>query len=255
MAQEIGLQLYSLRNQFKKDVNGTLDMIQKWGFTKLEAGETYGLSVEAFNKELKNRGMQAVSVMVTFEELQGDVNSIIKRTKVYGANYVMCAWIPHEGNNFTIDDVKKAVDLFNAAGEKLNAEGIQLVYHPHGYEFRPFENGTLFDYMARNADAFKFQMDVFWVKHAGADPISLLNRYPKKFILMHLKDLKNGINGNNTGHENVDTNVVLGTGQIDIATIVKKAKELGMKFLFIEDESTRVVNQVPKSLKYLRSLE
>jgi hypothetical protein len=67
--------------------------------------------------------------------------------------------------------------------------------------------------------------------------------------------MKHGVKGNNTGHEDVETNVVLGTGQINIAGLVAEAKKLGLEYLFIEDESSRVIKQVPLSLEFLKELE
>lgn len=252
-AQEVGLQLYSLRNQFKNDVPGTLDLIESWGITKLEGGETYGMSVKGFKKELQKRNLEVVSVGASFQDLDRNLKAVIKNAQDFGATYAMCAWIPHKGNQFGIDEVKEAVDVFNLAGKALQEEGIQLVYHVHGYEFRPYEEGTLFDYMANNARHFAFEMDVYWVQHGGADPLALLNKYPDQFMLMHLKDMAKGLQGNNSGHENVETNVVLGTGQIQMDKIVERAVELGIPYLFIEDESSRVVSQVPASLKFLQS--
>ena len=256
-AQEIGIQLYSLRNQFKTDVPGTLDLIQSWGLTNLEGGGTYGLSTEEFKGLLKNRDLDVVSVGASYDDLKnGNVDAIIENAKAYGAKYVMCAWISHEGNNFDIAKTKEATEVFNTAGKQLKEEGITLAYHAHGYEFRPYKNGTLFDYMAQHADHFAFEMDVYWVKHGGEDPLKLLNKYPEKFVLLHLKDMEKGVKGNNTGHEDVETNVVLGTGQVDIAGVVKRAKELGVvKYMFIEDECSRVVEQVPQSLNFLSDLE
>ncbi len=251
MAQEIGLQLYSLRNQFKEDVTGTLDLIESWGITKLEGGGTYGMSVEDFKKEIANRGLEVVSVGASYEDLRDNVDKVIQNAKDFNASFVMCAWISHKGNDFTIEDTKKAVEVFNNAGKRLKEEGIQLAYHAHGYEFRPYGDGTLFDYMAENAKDFAFEMDVYWVQHGGEDPLALLNKYPGKFILMHLKDMEKGLKGDNTGHSDVETNVVLGTGQINIAGVVARGKELGIKYMFIEDECSRVVAQVPKSLSYL----
>jgi len=254
-AQEVGLQLYSLRNQFKTDVTGTLDIIQSWGITKLEGGGTYGLSMEDYKKEIAARNLEVVSVGAGFEDLQKNVDKVIATGKEFGASYVMCAWIPHDGDNFTIADTEKAIEVFNAAGKKIKAAGMTLAYHAHGYEFRPYEDGTLFDLMAQKATDFAFEMDVYWVHHGGADPLGLLNKYPEKFVLLHLKDMEKGVKGNNTGHEDVETNVVLGTGQVDIAGVVKKAKELGMEYMFIEDECSRVVEQVPQSLEFLKSLD
>jgi sugar phosphate isomerase/epimerase len=98
-------------------------------------------------------------------------------------------------------------------------------------------------------------MDVYWVQHGGADPMALLNKYPDKFVLFHLKDMQKGIIGNSTGHEDVETNVVLGTGQIDIEGIVKRGIELGVEYMFIEDECSRVVEQVPQSLEFLKEIK
>ena len=253
-AQEVGLQLYSLRDQFKTDVTGSLDIIQSWGITKLEGGGTYGLPMADFKKELADRNMEVVSVGAGYEDLQNDVGKVIENAKAFGAKYVMCAWISHDGDNFDIAKTKEAVAVFNKAGKQLKKEGITLAYHAHGYEFRPYQSGTLFDYMAKNAKDFGFEMDVYWVYHGGGDPVGLLNTYPDKFVLLHLKDMQKGVEGNNTGHEDVETNVVLGTGQVDIAGVVKKAKELGIEYMFIEDECSRVVQQVPQSLAYLKGL-
>jgi sugar phosphate isomerase/epimerase len=255
VSQEVGLQLYSLRNQFKTDVTGTLDIIQSWGITKLEGGGTYGMSMEDFKKEIADRNLEVVSVGAGFEDLRDNVDKVIQNGKEFGAKYVMCAWIPHDGNNFSITDTEQAIKVFNAAGKKIKAAGMTLAYHAHGYEFRPYKGGTLFDVMARKAKHFAFEMDVYWVRHGGGDPVGLLNKYPEKFVLLHLKDMDKDVRGNNTGHEDVETNVVLGTGQVDIAGVVKKAKELGIEYMFIEDECSRVVEQVPQSLEYLKSLK
>jgi len=255
VAQEVGLQLYSLRNQFKTDVEGTLKLVNEWGITKIEGGGSYGLPMEEYKKLLKANNLEMVSVGAGYEDLQNDIEKVVKNAKVFGAKYVMCAWIPHDGNTFDIAKTKEATAVFNKAGKRLKQEGITLAYHAHGYEFRPYEDGTLFDYMAKNANDFAFEMDVYWVHHGGADPLEILNRYPDKVVLLHLKDMEHGVKGNDTGHEDVETNVVLGTGQVDIAGVIKRAKELGVvEYMFIEDECSRVVEQVPQSLKFLKTL-
>lgn len=254
-AQEVGLQLYSLRNQFKMDVSNTLGLINEWGITKIEGGETYDMPLEDFKALLAENDLEMVSIGAGFDDLENDVDKVIKNAKDFGAKYVMCAWVPHDDNKWDLEETKHATEVFNKAGKILKKNGLVLAYHPHGYEFRPYRSGTLFDYMAKNATDFTFELDVFWAQHGGADPLALMKKYPKKFTLLHLKDMEKGIEGNNTGHEEDDTNVVLGTGQIDIAGIVAEAKKLGIEYMFIEDESKNVVTQVPKSLVYLKTLK
>ena len=255
VAGDIGLQFYSLRKQFENDIPGTLDLIREWGIVNIEGGESYGMDQDEFLALLEEKGFQVVSVGADYNDLNGSLDQIVKKTMAYGARYVMIPWIPHDGDNFTFEHTVKAVALFNRAGKELSEYGLELIYHPHGYEFRPHEGGNLMDYMLQNAEHFNFEMDVFWFQHGGADPMAYLNKYPGKFKLMHLKDMEKGVQGNDSGHEDVETNVVLGTGQIDIGGLVKRARELGVDYMFIEDESSAVVTQVPQSLEFLASVE
>jgi len=100
-----------------------------------------------------------------------------------------------------------------------------------------------------------FEMDVFWIKHPGQDPVALLKKYPGRFKMMHLKDRKPGTEGNQLGHADVETNVVLGSGDVGIADIMKIARKQGVEKFYIEDESSRSMEQVPQSLAFLKGLK
>lgn len=256
--KEIGLQLYSLRNQFKTDVAGTLDLVEGWGIREIEGGGTYGLPLEEFKAMLKENKLKMVSVGADYNQLKDDPQSAIDNAKAFGASYVVCFWIPHENDDvFTIDHMREAAEVFNRAGKMMAENGLSLCYHPHGYEFRPYQGGTLFDYLVKETDPryLNFEMDVFWVKHPGHDPVALLKKYPERFPLMHLKDRKHGTVGNQNGRADVETNVVLGTGDVGIGAVMREAKKAGVKHFFIEDESSHSVQQIPQSLKYLRTLK
>jgi len=256
-AQTIGLQLYSLRNQFPKDVPGTLALIRRWGISELEGGGTYGLPLEEFKQLCEKNGLKVVSVGADFNDLDKDVDKVIKNAKDFGARFVMCAWVPHEGDNFTFADTERAVKVFNAAGEKLAKEGLSLCYHAHGYEFQPHEKGSLFDFLLEktNPKFVNFEMDVYWIKQAGQSPLAWLNKYPKRFLMMHLKDRAPGTPDSSNGQADVETNVVLGKGDVGIADLMKAARQAGVRHYFIEDESSHVVEQVPQSLAYLKSIK
>jgi sugar phosphate isomerase/epimerase len=255
-AQEIGLEMYSVRNQIKNDVPGTLAELKKWHIKELEGGGTYGLPMDQYKKLLHQNGLKMVGVSVDFNQLAKDPQPAIDEAKAFGAKYVVCFWIPHNGTQFTIDDMKKAVEVFNNAGRKIHESGLQLCYHPHGYEFRPYEHGTLFDYLVKNTKPanLQFEMDVYWVKHPGQDPVALMKKYPNRFELLHLKDRRPGTEGNQNGTADEETNVVLGQGDVGIAAIMKEAKRIGVKHYFIEDESSHAPEQIPQSLEYLKTL-
>ncbi|MEP7106661.1 MAG: sugar phosphate isomerase/epimerase [Ferruginibacter sp.] len=257
LAQEIGLQLYSLRNEFKTDVPGTLAKIKEWKIKQIEGGGTYGLPVEEYKKLLKQNNLEMVSYGVGFEELEKDPQAVIDKAKAFGSKFIMCAWVPHKEGEFTKDDLKKAIEVFSAAGKLMHENGMKLCYHPHGYEFRPFEGGTMFDYMVKNTNPMyvNFEMDVYWVKHPGQDPVALLKKYPTRFLMLHLKDRQPGTEGNQDGRAADETNVVLGKGDVGIAAIMKQAKKIGIKYYFIEDESPKAVEQIPQSLDFLHKLK
>lgn len=256
-AQDIGLQLYTLRNEFKKDVPGTLALIKKWNIKLIEGGGTYGLPVDEYKKLLQQNELQMVSYGADFNELATNPQEVIDQAKLFGSKYIMCAWVPHKEGGFSIDDMKKAIDVFTTAGKLISQNGMKFCYHPHGYEFIPFENGTLFDYMIKNTDPkyVNYEMDVFWVKQPGQDPVALLKKYPKRFLMLHLKDRKPGTVGNQDGRAPDESNVVLGKGDVGIAAVMQEAKKIGIKYCFIEDESPQPVEQVPESLQFLHSLK
>jgi sugar phosphate isomerase/epimerase len=253
----IGLQLYSLRHLFEKgDVAGTLAMVRGWGFTDVEAAGTYKLPVSDFAAQVKKAGLRIASTGADFNLLAKDVGSVIKEAQAFGAQHVMCAWIPHE-KRFSRADVDKAVPVFSKAGRAMRDAGLRFLYHVHGYEFQPGPDGTLFDALAKQTETgvVDFQMDIFWVTHGGANPIELFSRYPGRFPSTHLKDMRKGTKvGEPTGDAPDDSSVVLGEGTIDIPGVIRAANRAGVKVHFIEDEHPQSEKQIPRSLEYLAAL-
>ena len=185
------------------------------------------------------------------------IDSIVARAKIFGAKYVMCSWIPHKDGVFTYENAKQAIEDFNLAGKVLKDNGITLCYHAHGYEFQPYENGTLLDYIFKNTNPeyVSFEMDIFWIQFGGGDPVALLKKYGNRWKLIHLKDMKKGTKKDLTGGTGGESNVPLGQGELDIPGIIKEANKIGIKHFFIEDESDHVITQVPQSIIYLKSLK
>lgn len=252
----VALQLYSLRDMMKdKGPMVTLDKTKAFGFEYVEIADLGGLSPADFKKELDKRGLVPVGRHYPYEQLRNDIAAVIADAKALGLPYAGCAWIPHEGP-FTEKTAREAADVFNKAGAALAREGIKFYYHNHGYEFQPYGNGTLFDLLAAetNPKNVYFQMDVVWTIHPGQDPVKLLQKYPKRWLTVHLKDLKKGVKGDLSGHTDLTNNVPLGTGQVDWPAFFKASQKIGVKSYIIEDEAPTVVDQIPVSLKYLESL-
>ena len=151
-AQEIGLQLYSLRREIPKDVPGSLSLISSWGIREIEGGGSYNMTMDDYKALLKKNKLKMVSIGADFNELAKDPAKVVANAKAFGAKYVMCAWIPHKGTDFTLADTENAIEVFNRAGKVLAEAGITFCYHPHGYEFRPHDGGTLIDLMVKNVN-------------------------------------------------------------------------------------------------------
>ena len=253
----VGLQLYSLRDQFAKDVPGTLDKVRDFGFKNVELAGTYGMTPEQFKQELDARGLRAVSGHFPFSRFRTDVAGIAREAKILGLEYVGCAWIDHQD---PLDEktCRDAITVFNQAGAALARHGLQFFYHTHGYEFQPYGKGTLFDLMMAETDPkyVSYEMDVFWMVHAGQNPVKLFKKFPHRWQLAHLKGMKDSTpTGLLTGHSDVTNDMPLGAGKIDYPPIFRAAKRAGVKWSFIEDESPSVEQQIPQSLQYLKTVK
>jgi len=150
---------------------------------------------------------------------------------------------------------------FNAWGTAIQAAGMKFAFHPHGYEFHPIPGGhgeTPFDLLVSltKPGVVSFEMDVFWVAHAGVDPAKLLARYPDRWTLLHVKDLrKGGEVGVGTRSAPAEDHVAVGTGQLDWSSILKAAKAVGVKYYFIEDETAAPLQNIPVSVRFLQTFK
>lgn len=261
IAQPIGLQMGSARGYMAAGVEEGLIKLKNMGIRHIEGAGARGMARAEYKKLLDKHGFDVVaSGGATFEKLDNadSVAKIIENLKFFEVEYAICYWIPHNGDDFTFADMEKAVKVFNKAGKQFAEAGIKFVYHPHGYEFRAYPGtGTMFDYLLEKTDPryVNFQMDVFWIRNPGQNPAAILRKYPGRFPLTHLKDRMHGSVDNQNGRQDKQRNVVLGQGDVNIAEVMKAAKESGVLYHIIEDESSRASVQVPMSLQYLKDLD
>jgi sugar phosphate isomerase/epimerase len=251
-----GLQLYSVRAQMAKDVDGTLAQVHAWGIKYVELAGTYGLSPSQLRTKLAEHSLDAVSGHFDYKDWSQDPEGVLRQARDLGLVEVGCAWIPHSGK-FDEATCRKAIEVFNRAGQLAAQHHMRFFYHTHGYEFEPYDGGTLFDLLVRQTDSenVKFEMDIFWVVHAGQDPVHLLWKYRFRWELMHLKDMRKGTPIDLlTGSSPVTNDVALGTGIINLPAVLSAAWQVGVKWYFIEDESPDSEEQIPQSLVYLRDL-
>ena len=249
----IGLQLYSLRGIATQNPPKALAQTKAFGLTLVETAGTYNLPPEKLKELLAEHGLKPVSGHFPYDRWKSEPEKVLAEAKAIGLQYAGCAWITHKAP-FSETAARDAIAVFNKAGELGARQGIKVFYHAHGFEFQKHGDSTLMDLLIQetNPKHVSFQMDVLWGVLPGHDPVQWLKKYPGRWELMHLKDLKKGVKtGDLSGKTDVANDVPLGTGQMNWPAILKAAKESGVKYYFIEDESPTVVEQVPQTLKYL----
>jgi sugar phosphate isomerase/epimerase len=259
-AQEIGIIMGTARGIMQNGVEEGLIKLKEMGIKHIEGAGSRTMGRVEYKKLLDKYGFDVVSSGAPFEKIENpdSLKALIENMKFFEAEYAVCYWIPHKGDDFTFADMQKGVDMFNKVGKQFAEAGISFIYHPHGYEFRPYPGqGTMFDYLMEKTDPryVNFQMDVFWIRNPGQNPAAILRKYPKRFPITHLKDRMLGSVDNLNGKQDKERNVVLGQGDVNIQEVMKAAREVGVKYHFIEDESARASVQLPMHLQYLRSLD
>jgi sugar phosphate isomerase/epimerase len=251
-----GLMLLSARIK-EHGVAAVLNHAQKWGFKDVEVADTGGLTPAEFKAELDKRGLVPMARHVPYNRLRDDIQGVIAEAKILGVTAVGCAYITHK-KPFDEPQCRAAAAVFNRAGKALAEQGLKFYFHNHGFEFVPHGQGTLFDLLVAETDPryVSFELDVMWTVLPGQDPVRLLEKYPKRWLAMHLKDLKKGVStGDLSGKTDKSNDVALGTGQVDWPALLQAAQKVGVKYYFIEDESPAFIEQVPQSLRFLQSLD
>ena len=257
LPQTPGVVSYTYRAFFEMDVPSTLNMICYVGFKDIEFSNLFGKNASEMKALLDKRGLTCSSYGVSYDDLVNKTDEVARDAQTLGAQYVRVAGIPHK-SVISPAEMQKAIVDFNACGKILKEKyGLTFVYHNHGFEFEPYNDGTLYDLLVlqTNPQYVSFELDIFWAFYPGQDPVGLLKKYGSRYKLMHLKDFKKGVKGGLSASAQPDDNVILGTGQINIPAVLKAAKQAGVQHYYIEDESNNVIVQVPESIAYLRKLK
>ncbi|HHY98957.1 MAG TPA: TIM barrel protein [Firmicutes bacterium] len=226
MGIPIGLQLYSLREDAKKDFVGVLKAVASMGYEGVEFAGYWGLSSQELKKILNDLGLRAVGSHIGFAELQNNLPSVLDFLCDLGAKFVVCPGAPREL-------VKDAEGWRNFArsmsdiGEKCKERGLRLGYHNHAWEITPVDGKYALDLFFEEAcpESVEAQLDLGWLLYAGVDPVAYMKKYSGRCPLVHVKDFTK---------EKKQTEV--GTGALDLDAVVATAPEAGVEWYLIETE-------------------
>lgn len=236
----LGIQLYTVRDAISEDLEKTLERLAGSGFTTLEIygynGSFFGKTKNEFQAILKNTGLKVVSSHHTTGILRSEKGTLlnsweqsVEDLRAIGAKYMVCSYLFPEER--TVNNYRKLPELLNRSGEITKQAGIQMAYHNHDFEFEKFDDRQIvYDYILDNAspELVKMELDLYWISKAGADPLAYFEKYPKRFPLWHVKDMKSGSKDF----------AEIGKGTINFKRIFEAGGKAGLDYWFLEQDSS-----------------
>ena len=224
----IGLQLYTIRNMMEADMEGSLAQVANLGYKEVEFFSYYGRSASNIKNMLNQNGLYSPSIHVDLHQLEGDnLFKEIEFAKTLGQEYITLAWLGEE-NRKSMDQYKSHAEVFQRAGEECNKAGLKFAYHNHEFEFFDFDGMRPYDMLLEqiSQDIMLMEMDFFWMAVAGEEPHEYFAKYPGRFPMCHIKD--RSINGDMA---------YVGEGVLDFNRILNKTNEAGLKHFFVEHDT------------------
>jgi sugar phosphate isomerase/epimerase len=238
--KSLNVQLYTVRDAVSKNLEGTLERLAGLGYKNIELygynGTFFGKTTNEFKTILSNTGIKVLSshhttgiAMKGKGTLSDGWDKAVEDVHALGAEYMVCAFLfPNER---TPEIYKSLPAMFEKAATATKAAGIQFAYHNHDFEFEKLGDTLVYDFLLNNtpADLVKMEMDLYWISKAGQDPVQYFEKYPGRFHLWHVKDMEAG----------TKAITEVGNGTIDFDRIFKARKKAGLKYWFVEQDTSK----------------
>ncbi|UCH13240.1 MAG: sugar phosphate isomerase/epimerase [Bacteroidales bacterium] len=256
--KNIGLQIYSVRDQLSEDLEGTLKQVAKIGYKWIELasyddGKFYNKTPAEFKKLVDDLGMEIISSHTGVEIKGVDMSNAEKLADAHaelGLTYVIKPWLVEE-RRVSADSYKKVAEELNKIGEIMKSRGLKFGYHNHDFEFETVDDHIPFDILLTETDKelVTFEIDLYWIKKGGKNTTDYFKKYPGRFELYHVKDMDNT-------EESYFTEV--GSGIINFKELFSYKDLAGMKYFFVEQDNCRnytPLESVKISFDYLNNCD
>jgi sugar phosphate isomerase/epimerase len=242
----IGVQLYTLRTEMEKDLEGTLRAVGKLGFREVEFAGYFGKAPKDVKAVLDSAGLSAPAAHMPLDMLLTSPGPAFETAHTIGHRIVVVPWIPPDRLK-SLDDFKRLADSLNKAGEAADKANLRLAYHNHDFEFATFDGKVGFDTLIGGTDPrlVKLELDLYWVAKAKHDSLAYFASHKDRFVAVHVKDL--AANGDFAE---------VGRGTLDFRTLLPAAQKAGVTHFFVEQDRTPgpPLESVKISLDYLNGL-
>lgn len=242
----IGLQLYTIRRLLEQDFEGTIKKVTGYGIKDVEFAGYYGRNPKEVRKSLDRFGLSSSSAHIDAATLRKGLERACEGARVIGQRYLVLGWLPPEERR-SLDDYKRLIENLNKGAEICAKSGVFLGYHNHDFEFTEIDGKIPYHLIVTETGSMPLELDVYWAKKAGRDPLEMMKAHRGRFRLLHLKDMS-------AGQEKAFTEI--GSGVIDFESILAQAPASGVEHCYVEQDETPgdPFDSVKKSLGYLRSI-
>jgi sugar phosphate isomerase/epimerase len=253
-ANNLGVQLYTVRDTITKTPEKDLKAIEAIGYKKVEI--VYA-TIDTIWPALQQTSLKAVSAHVDtafFMDQSSKLDDAISNLKEKGFSFIVLPYIPPSQRG-GMDTFKKLAEILNKSGEKAKVAGLSLCYHNHAFEFQPLDGTTGLDVMLKEThkDLVSLELDIFWASVAGHNPVEVMKKHAGRIALLHLKDKAKDVPVQY--NENVPHSAFkeVGHGTIDIPAVLAEAKRIGIKNYFVEQDQTpgNPLDSLKESYEYL----
>jgi sugar phosphate isomerase/epimerase len=229
LLQRVGLQLYTLRELMADDVARTLDLVATTGYREVEFAGYFGRSPATIRRLVDGVGLSAPSAHVSLPQLRDELDTLLEAATTVGHRFLVLPWLPGEFYQ-SLDRLRRLCEELNGIGDACRAAGIGFAYHNQAVEFEPVDGGVPYDVMLEECDPelVAMQVDFFWMRAGGRNPLEYFETHPGRFPLCHVKDM-----------DASGSMVDVGQGVIDWAAIFERAEQAGLEHYFVEHDQPR----------------
>ncbi len=245
--ERIGVQLYTVRAAMDKDVPATLRAVAKIGYREVEFAGYFKYAPADIRRMLDDNGLTSPSTHLGLEEVRQRFDAVAEAAQVMGHKYLTVPSLDMRSLK-TPDDWKRVADIFNVLGRRAQGAGVRLAFHNHAAEFAAVQGQVPMDILLGGTDPslVAFEMDLYWLTEAGADPRAYFARFPGRFELVHVKDSEGA-----PAHRMTE----VGAGTMDWKKIFARHKQAGIRHYFVEhDHPADPMGSIRESYDYLKAL-
>jgi sugar phosphate isomerase/epimerase len=220
--------------------------VREIGYTRVEVAGLGAYSAQRYRATLADAGLTPIAAHWPIDDLESDINSVITSAEALGVRHVVCPYVPEERRADEADWRACAASL-NAAGRACRERGLQLSYHNHSFEFVNIGGRFALDLLFAETDPeyVHAELDTYWVKHGGQDPVAYIRKLRGRCPLVHLKDMAD---------DPSRTFAPVGTGTLDFPAILREAETAGCSYGIVEQDTCAgdPLDAVRISFEYLR---